>query len=75
MTVGWQVALLPAGSVAVQEPADVPTAKVAVGQPTVQLQLSVQDALGVTLAPPLPAHSTVWAPQVTVGFWLSTTRR
>jgi hypothetical protein len=71
---GWQVALLPAGSLALQLPGDVPTGKSAGVQLAVQLQLSVQLATGVTVVPPTPAHSTFWPGQVTVGFSLSATR-
>jgi hypothetical protein len=74
VTVGWQEAPLPAGSTAEHEPGDAPSGKKAVAQAAVQLQLSVQVALGVTEAPPFAVHSTVWFAQVTPGFCESTTR-
>jgi hypothetical protein len=58
----------------VQAPDDVPTGNSAVAQLVVQLQLSVQLAPGVTVAPPPPVHCTVWLAQVTAGFSLSATR-
>jgi len=73
VTLGWQLAVCPAGSVAVQLPAEVPTAKNPVVQLLVQLQLSVQEAAGVTVAPPLPVHCAVAAGHVIAGFALSTT--
>lgn len=74
LTFGVQVALLPDGSDAEQLPSDDPTGKNPEAQLAVQLQLSVQVAVGVTDAPPFPEHSIVVFGQVKTGFCLSTTR-
>jgi hypothetical protein len=55
----WQLAVLPDGSDAVQVSCEVPRGKEAVAQLVVQLQLSEQVAVGVTVALLLPVHSTV----------------